>query len=179
MLIGLCGAAGAGKNTVAEFLTDSDGCTFMQMAFADPLYECVSKITGLPVTRLKDRDVKEAVIPWLGKSPRQLLQTLGTEWGRGTVHPEIWIRIAMERASQHLDFNSVVITDVRFDNEAQAIVDAGGEVWRVARPGWRCLVDSAASHSSEAGVSDHLIARTIDNSGSLDDLRVQLNAATI
>jgi hypothetical protein len=179
MLIGLCGAAGAGKNTVADFLADSSGGPFVQIAFADPLYECVSTITGLSVSRLKDRDVKETVIPWLGKSPRQLLQTLGTEWGRGTVHTEIWIRIAMERAGQHLDFNSVVITDVRFDNEAQAIVDAGGEVWRVTRPGWRCLVDAVAAHSSEAGVSDHLIARTIDNSGSLDDLRLQLNAATI
>jgi hypothetical protein len=171
MLIGLCGPAGAGKNTVADFLTE---CT--QLAFADPLYECVSTITGLPVSCLKDRDVKEAVIPRLGKSPRQLLQTLGTEWGRGTVHPEIWIRIAMERAGRH---ENVVITDVRFDNEAQAIVDAGGEVWRVTRPGWRCLADDAAAHQSEAGVSDHLIARTIDNSGSLDDLRSQLAAATI
>jgi hypothetical protein len=180
MLIGLCGAAGAGKNTVADFLSDSGGCTFMQIAFADPLYECVSTITGLPVARLKDRELKETVIPWLEKSPRQLLQTLGTEWGRGTVHPEIWIRIAMERASQHMAVGRcVVVTDVRFDNEAQAIVDAGGEVWRVARPGWRCLVDDAASHPSEAGVSGHLIARIIDNSGSLDDLRLQLNAATI
>ena len=179
MLIGLCGAAGSGKNTVADFLTDSNGGPFVQIAFADPLYECVSTITGLPVDRLKDRDVKEAVIPWLGKSPRQLLQTLGTEWGRGTVHPEIWIRIAMERAGQHQTFSGVVVTDVRFDNEAQAIVDAGGEVWRVARPGWRCLADDAATHPSEAGVSDHLIARIIDNSGSLDDLRAQLAAATI
>lgn len=171
MLVGLCGAAGAGKNTVAEFLTE-----FTQLAFADPLYECVSTITGLPVDRLKDRDVKETVIPWLGKSPRQMLQSMGTEWGRDAIHPEIWIRIAMDRASRH---TNVVVTDVRFDNEAQAIVDAGGEVWRVARPGWRCLADDAASHPSEAGVSDRLIARIIDNSGSLDDLRAQLAAATI
>jgi hypothetical protein len=180
MLIGLCGAAGAGKNTVAELLTDSDGCTFMQMAFADPLYQCVSTITGIPVDRLKDRVVKETVIPHLGKSPRQMLQSLGTEWGRGMVHDEIWIRIAMEQASQHLTVGRcVVITDVRFDNEAQAIVNAGGEVWRVERPGWRCLADEAAAHQSEAGVSDHLITRTVDNSGSLDDLRLQLSAATI
>ena len=180
MLIGLCGPAGAGKNTVAEFLTDSDGCTLVQMAFADPLYECVSTITGLPVARLKDRVVKEAVIPHLGKSPRQMLQSMGTEWGRGMVHDEIWIRIAMEQASQHITVGrGVVITDVRFDNEAQAIIDAGGEVWRVTRPGWRCLAEEAAAHQSEAGVSDHLIARTIDNSGSLDDLRDELSAATI
>jgi hypothetical protein len=180
MLIGLCGPAGAGKNTVADFLTDSNGGPFAQIAFAAPLYECLSAITGLPVARLKNRDVKEEVIPWLGKSPRQLLQTLGTEWGRGTVHPEIWIRIAMERAKPEMaGGRGVVITDVRFDNEAQAVIDAGGEVWRVTRPGWRCLADEAAAHQSEAGVSDHLIARTIDNSGSLDDLRDQLAAATI
>jgi hypothetical protein len=180
MLIGLCGPAGAGKNSVADFLTDSDGCTFMQMAFADPLYQCISTITGLPVARLKDRGVKETVIPHLGKSPRQMLQSLGTEWGRGMVHDEIWIRIAMEHASQHLTVGRcVVITDVRFDNEAQAVIDAGGEVWRVKRPGWRGLADDAAAHQSEAGVSDHLIARTIDNSGSLDDLRAELAAATI
>ena len=180
MLIGLCGPAGAGKNTVAEFLSDSDGGSLVQMAFADPLYECLSAITGLPVARLKDRDVKEATIPWLGKSPRQMLQTLGTEWGRGTIHPEIWIRITMERAKPEMaGGRGVVITDVRFDNEAQAVIDAGGEVWRVARPGWRCLADEAAAHQSEAGVSDHMIARIIDNSGSLDDLRRQLFAATI
>jgi len=180
MLIGLCGPAGAGKNTVAELLIDSDRCTFHQMAFADPLYECVSVITGISVAELQNRDVKEAVIPWLGKSPRQMLQSLGTEWGRDTIHPEIWIRIAMKRAIPHLFVGrSVVVTDVRFDNEAKAITDAGGEVWRVVRPGWRCLEESTAAHQSEAGVSEHLIARTIDNSGSLDDLRHELNAATI
>ena len=180
MLVGLCGAAGAGKNTLADFLTDSNGGPFVQIAFADPLYECVSTITGLPVARLKDRNAKEAVIPWLGKSPRQLLQTLGTEWGRGAVHPEIWIRIAMERASQHLTVGRcVVITDVRFDNEAAAIANAGGEVWRVVRSGWTCLTGDTAAHPSEVGVSDRLIARTIDNSGSLDALGLQLSAATI
>jgi len=179
-LIGLCGPAGAGKNTVAELLIDSDRCTFHQLAFADPIYECISVITGISVAGLQQRDAKEAVIPWLGQSPRQMLQTLGTEWGRETVNSQIWIRIAIERAIPHLAVGrGVVITDVRFTNEAQAIVDAGGEVWRVIRPGWRCLDANAAAHQSEAGVGEQWIARTIDNSGSLDDLRRQLLAATI
>lgn len=180
MLIGLCGAAGAGKNTVAEFLTDSSGSPFVQISFAGPLYQCISTITGIPVGSLQDRSVKEAVIPWLGKSPRQMLQSLGTEWGRDSVHPEIWIRIAMERAAQHMAVGrGVVITDVRFNNEAEAVVAAGGAVWKVVRPGWRCLAGDAAAHQSEAGVSDHFIARAIDNSGSLDALRQQLTGATI
>jgi len=177
MLIGLCGPAGAGKNTVAELLADG---LFRQVAFADPLYQCISTITGLPVSQLQDRAVKEAVIPWLGKSPRQMLQSLGTEWGRDLIHQEIWIRITLERMQDDLAAGrGVVITDVRFDNEAAAIVAAGGEVWKVTRPGWRCLSDDAATHSSEDGVSDHLITRIIDNSGSLDDLKLQLTAATI
>lgn len=180
MLIGLCGAAGAGKNTVADFLADSSGCAFLQVAFADPLYECVSVITGLPVAQLKDREVKEASVPWLGKSPRQMLQSLGTEWGRDTIHDEIWIRITMNRVASELACGrSVVITDVRFDNEAAAITQAGGEVWRVVRPGWRCLGEDAAKHPSEAGISDQWIARIIDNSSTLDALRCQLAAATI
>jgi hypothetical protein len=105
---------------------------------------------------------------------------MGTEWGRDSIHPEIWVRIAMERAVPHLATGrGVVVTDVRFDNEAQAIINAGGEVWKVTRADWRCLDASTADHKSEAGVSEHLIARIIDNSGSLDDLRGQLNAATI
>ena len=180
MLIGLCGPAGAGKDTVAGLLTDSDRCSFQQLAFADPLYECISVITGISPAGLQKRDVKEAVIPWLGKSPRQMLQSLGTEWGREMIHPQIWIRITMERVIPHLAVGrGVVITDVRFDNEAKAVIDAGGEVWKVTRPGWECLDAGTAGHQSEAGISAHLIARTIDNSGSLDDLRRQLVAATI
>lgn len=174
MLIGLCGAAGAGKDTVAEML----GCR--RVAFADTLYQCVSLVTGMTVEQLKDRDRKEATIPWLGKSPRQLLQSLGTEWGRTLVHDQIWIRITLEKVRADLEAGqSVVITDVRFDNEAAAIIAAGGEVWRVVRPGWQCLTADAARHQSEAGISDHLIARIIDNSGTLDDLRSQLVAGTI
>jgi hypothetical protein len=179
-LIGLCGPAGAGKNTVAEFLADSEQCSFHQLAFADPIYECISIITGISVSGLQRRDVKEAVIPWLGQSPRQMLQTLGTEWGRDTVHQEIWVRKAIQQAIPHLAVGrSVVITDVRFNNEAKAVIDAGGEVWNVTRPGWNCLDAGTAGHQSEAGISEHLIAKTIDNSGSLDDLRRQLVAATI
>ena len=173
MLIGLCGAAGSGKNSVADFFTDADGRRFLQVAFADPLYQCVSTITGLSVSQLQDRDIKEAVVPWLGKSPRQMLQSLGTEWGRGTVHPEMWVRITMERIKADLSTGrSVVITDVRFPNEAAAIKAAGGRVVRVDRPGWSgCLADEARQHASEAGLPDYLIDAVVVNRGGLNDLK--------
>lgn len=168
MLIGLCGAAGSGKNTTADILTGVFGVA--QVSFAGPIYEAVSAITGVPVASLQNRQIKEQPISWLGKSPRELLQTLGTEWGRETIHREIWVRRAMRAARGYVD---AVITDVRFDNEATAIRNEGGVVWEVRRLG----AGIPGGHSSEAGVSDKLIDLRIDNNGSHADLAAAVYAA--
>lgn len=163
MLIGLCGPAGCGKTTVAERLRDHRG--YKIVSFADPLYDAVSLITGVPVGKLKDRATKEAELPGFGRSPRFLLQTLGTDWGRDMVSENIWVQAAMTRIRPDED---VVIPDVRFDNEAEAIVDRGGKVFYVVRPGWRCLEPAQAAHASERGVGMGNIAGFIDNSGTID-----------
>lgn len=164
MLIGLCGAAGSGKNTVADILG------WRQASFAAPLYRMVAVMTGVPVQSLQDRACKEQPIEWLGKSPRQLLQTLGTEWGRAHVAEDVWIRATLHEITPWLEAGeNVVVTDVRFDNEAAAIRAAGGRVIRVARGG--CLAGATAGHSSEAGISACFVDAEIDNSGGLDALR--------
>lgn len=175
MLIGLCGAAGAGKNTVAEALCLKYG--WIQFGFADPVYAAVSAATGIPVQRLRDRSMKEQPIEWLGKSPRELLQTLGTEWGRNLVRSDIWVQVAMRQVDacrQHAC--SVVLTDVRFENEADAIKSAGGLVWRVVR-GSSSLSAQAAKHSSEAGIPDYLVDSVIENRGTIHDLSLAVDAA--
>jgi len=91
-LIGLTGPAGSGKDTVARLLCEQHG--FVQMAFADPLRAMLKAGLGLTDEELHRRDLKEAPLEWLGKSPRQLLQTLGTEWGRQHVHPHLWLELA-------------------------------------------------------------------------------------
>jgi hypothetical protein len=169
MIIGLCGAAGSGKNTAASLICGLTGAA--QIAFADPIYEAVSCITGLSRAKLEDRTIKEAVLDWIDRSPRHLLQTLGTEWGRNTVHQEIWVRRAMERAREAGGL--VVITDVRFDNEAEAIHAAGGVVWQVRRMG----AGVAGNHASEAGVSERLIDLRIENNGTICELASAVYAA--
>lgn len=165
MLIGLCGAAGCGKTTVAEGLRDR--CGYRIVSFADPLYDAVSAITGVPVDRLKDRAVKEAELEHIGKSPRYLLQTLGTDWGRRLVNENVWVNAAMARIAADED---IVIADVRFDNEADAIRDRAGKVFYVIRPGWQCLQSSEATHASEQGVSVEKIDGYIANDGTVDQL---------
>ena len=171
MIIGLCGLAGSGKDTVAKILRDRRG--FASVSFAAPIYRAVAAITGLSVEELQDRRVKEAKLPWLDASPRTLLQTLGTEWGRDIVDTDIWIKLAMREAA---GLRRAVLTDVRFANEARAVKDDGGVVWRVTRPAV-VLDGEAAQHSSEAGLPDWLIDDVIDNDAGLDALAGAVEAA--
>lgn len=169
MLIGLAGAAGAGKGSVANVLVTGAG--FVEIAFADPIYEAVAAITGISVAKLKDRRIKETVIPWLGKSPRQLLQLLGTEFGRNMIRDSIWVDRAMRTADWHDSIGAhTVITDARFDNEAEAVRGRGGVIWQVVRETASCLADDTARHASEAGIRPELVDLVIDNNGTLEDL---------
>ena len=170
MIFGLAGRAGSGKDSVAEVLRSSYG--IVPMKFAQPLYEMVAVMVGCTVESLQDRTLKEIPIPAIGKSPRELLQSIGTEWGRTFVGDDVWIK---SMASRSLPLRgqgiSIVITDVRFDNEADWIRRTGGAVWEVARPRHDTgCVGHAAHHASEAGIDSLLIDRTIVNDGSLGDL---------
>lgn len=171
MIIGLCGAAGAGKGEVARILSMRGYAT---AAFADPIYEAVSAITGLTVAELQDRGRKENALDWISYSPRRLLQSLGTEWGRNMIHPEIWVMSAMRRV---LDGGDYCFTDVRFSNEAFAIHARGGVVWRVSRPGHAVLDAQAAAHASEAGIPDALVDAVVENTGTLADLEAAVDDA--
>lgn len=131
---------------------------------------------------------------------RYALQTLGTEWGR-TCYQDVWaelgVRKALERAvrcgrhpdpadTARVNFEDpctcagdlAVLTDCRFTNEAQAVRAAGGEVWRIVRPG-ASLAGAAALHPSEAEQESpeflSLVNLTIDNSGTLEDLRTRVS----
>lgn len=165
MIIGLCGAAGAGKDTAASRLVSAHG--FVRHSFAAPLYEAVSAVTGLSVAELQDRSRKEVPIEWIGQSPRALLQSLGTDWGRNMVGENLWVDAAIRRIS-----GDTVITDVRFDNEAQAVLDRGGAVWQIVG---RSV--AVRSHASEAGVSSRYVTDTIHNTGTLQDLEDAVDAA--
>ena len=168
-LIGLTGPAGCGKNLVASMVPDA-----VVIQLADPIYAALSAILGIPDTVLRQRATKEKPIDWLGKSPRQLLQTLGTDWGRTLVAEDIWLRIARRRIAELAESGAaaVVIADVRFDNEARMVQEMGGEVWGVDRG----PTAEVSPHVSEAGLSPGMVDRVIDNTGTPDQTRQRVLA---
>ena len=174
-IIGLCGKAGCGKDLAATILWQE--VTDQRMAFAEPLYEAISAITKVGVTQFQDREFKEQIIPWIGKSPRYLLQTLGTEWGRKLVGEDFWVDILKNRIERMEWWNGIardiVITDVRFDNEAQMIKAMGGDIWHIVRPGAAAVLE----HVSESGISECYIDKTLLNSSGIDEFRGEVMCA--
>ena len=168
-IIGFTGPAGAGKDLAASMVPGGH-----RIAFADPLYQGLSVMLGIDEAVLRDRSVKERPFREFGASPRQLLQTLGTEWGRQMVCHDIWLRVASLRWMQAAGEGAsvIVVPDVRFENEARQIRSEGGEVWMIHRPG----VEPVAAHSSEAGLPLKLIDRLIVNDGTVDQLRERVEA---
>ena len=176
MLIGLHGRKRAGKDTVADFLTQRH--RYARYALAGPIRDGLIAMLGtLGVDRAAlDGADKELPLPVLGVSSRHLQQTLGTEWGRQLVHPDVWLMIARARVTQIRGYTStIVITDVRFENEAAWMRMMGGAVWHIRRPRDENVVDL---HKSEAGVAIVPgIDSILDNSAGLEQLADEVKRA--
>lgn len=153
-IIGLTGKAGSGKDTVAGHLVNTFPRQFRTVAFADAIRDGLKAIFGLTQQQLTDRVLKEQILESIGKSPRNLAQTLGTEWGREQVNENLWVIIAGQRIKVYTDSGfDVLVTDVRFENEASWIRDNGGEIWHLGRDEAGTGNAATNAHASEAGIA--------------------------
>lgn len=169
-LIGLVGKKRVGKDTAARFLVEDHG--FVRYAFADPLKASLlatdpyvplvgSRVT-VRLSEMVEREGWEAAKEYA--EVRRLLQAYGVAV-REHVNPSVWLDATMCRVMD--EERPVVITDVRFPNEADAIEAAGGVLVRVAGP----RGDGNDSHVSETALDSRDCGSVLDNSGSLEDLR--------
>lgn len=170
MIVGLAGGIGSGKTLVASMLPVS-----FHLQWADSIYAGLAAMLHVDETDLRSRATKESPIPWLGVSPRHLLQTIGTEWGRNLIHPDLWVKLTIRRidmlaAGGHRHF---AVCGTRFPNEISAIRSRGGQVWWIDRPGLRL----PAAHQSERMVSPEDCDQVIINDGTVDLLRARVMAA--
>ena len=174
-LIALCGAAGAGKDTVADMLPAR------KLAFADALYREVAQAWSVEQHVLRCRETKEKptgmlsifaciddafvvdfhfLDAWMApRSPRQILQW----WGdyRRDQDPDYFVK-------QTRPDGDTVITDVRFPNEAALVRQLGGQLWQIRRPGYEA---GGTGHASDTDGCEFRPDVVLENFGSLDDLR--------
>ncbi len=193
-IIGLTGLEGAGKDTVAAILERHHQVT--TAAFADTLRReiCAAWYPGLCMADLTCRATKEQPNHWLAlqhcadhhfilalaaaglnpfpgtpQSPRQIMRWWGTEYRRKQ-DPDYWIkqmRAALAwHASQEQAPACIVITDVRFANEAALVRELGGQIWRIHRPG----NDVQSTHISTTTGQEFAPDQTVINAGDLDEL---------
>lgn len=143
-LIGLAGPALVGKSTMAEMLCREYG--FEEKAFADPLKESLMALTGLGRKYFYDQNFKHKHHQLIGMSPRKLMQLFGTEFVRNTIRKDFWV----ERMRHELSgaVGSQVISDIRFNDEADLIRSQGGIVVILKREG----IEDESGHESESGI---------------------------
>lgn len=140
-VIGIAGQAGAGKDTAAKWFIERG---YGRSGFADPIKFMLNRALGWTMEDWEDREWKEqcnvdAYRPFMefpsGRaSPRFLAQWLGTEVVRNNFGPDAWVNVWKQRWHD-TGQPRVVVADVRFQNEVDAIHKLGGVVIRVTRRG--------------------------------------------
>jgi len=156
IIIGLCGKAGSGKDTVADIITKKcfkNDITCTTIHFAKAL-----------------KNIAKTVFGWDGQKDergRRLLQVIGTDCARA-YDKDFWIKKWEELLYWNQDYKVLLVPDVRFENEANAIHIRNGILIKVF--GRAFDLGENANHASEAGLSKELIDYTIDNSLTIEAL---------
>lgn len=162
-IVGITGRKQSGKTTAAEYLA-LKLVGHYNCSFADPIKRML-RILGLDEEQLNG-SAKEACDLRYGKSPREMMQTLGTEWGRNTIDPDIWLRAL----SHQIGDSKALIHDVRFGNEAEYVRERGVLIHVV-----RYLGPGDDDHESEGGVPWKEGDILVENYGGKEELFKELD----
>lgn len=197
-IIGLTGAAGAGKDTVAEIALQwcaEKDIKAERVAFADPLKISAAACFGIPASKalefcnwlkqpgvfvIAERLEGEGDIPAeiveasgiKGKSVsgRQFLQFFGTEGHRDVFGSEFWVNATMHPLDER--FRELRAPDVVFITDPRFPNEAAAIHERGGEV-WEIVrpgQSKVEAHASEAGLPEAEIDFGIRNVGTLDDL---------
>lgn len=187
LVIGLMGRAGSGKDSVADIVCETVNAA--RFAFATLLKKEAAAAFRVDARLFDNRQLKEtpirqlalarcaepAFVAFAGRElgllgplkPRTIMQVWG-DWRRSQdrdyfIPPAAYTR-RMAMAGGHV---AMVVTDVRFANEAQWVADHGGVLWKIERAG----LPPVNSHQSEWSIRELRADAVVRNDGSLDELR--------
>lgn len=186
LVIGFCGHAKAGKDTA--FAGIEEECfklipiKYHKLAFADPIRE-IGRTFGFSQEEMTDQSLKEKTNEFWDITPRKFMQLVGSEMFRNVFRKDCWIKLAEKKI---LDFKKecesyvdslkkqkaylpgihqiIIISDVRFENEAKMIKDSGGFIFKIRRDnGDQASSIGVKNHESEAAIDKIQFDLLIDN----------------
>ena len=191
-LIGLNGLKESGKDTVFRLMKECHPeLDIVRESFADRLKIFAARILGFtdPTPGIAVARMDECKAGWhlmvknsdgyilSSKTGREYLQNVGNE-ARQVFGLDFWIDQALPKPTQPPlgaptavaeyfgDPDIVVVTDVRYENEADRIHALNGEVWEVVRPGLE-----SDGHISEVPLPAEKVDVVLNNRGTLDELK--------
>lgn len=159
-LLGLAGPARSGKDTAGQAISWVTG--WKTYALASPIKETINDLFDWD-GRHAYGELKEIIDPNWGFSPRQAYQLFGTEFGR-SLREDLWLRMAYNKYEK---LGSLIITDIRFENEADLIRDNGGHIIHIQRKD--CMKVNA--HASEIGIKVKEYDSFLHNDGTVEDFQ--------
>jgi len=168
----------SGKSTAAGIFEDH---VYIRSSFAT-IIKNMSKVllnnfvSPSTVNAMLYGNAKNDIIPGINVTTRHLLQTLGTEWGRDCIDKNVWVEAWRGGVLNTMaDGFNVIVDDLRFSNEMDAILHLGGECWWIDRPD---VTDDngACLHSSEGTLNSRYgeFTRHITNYGTLDEFKAEI-----
>ena len=175
-LIGIAGKKKVGKNLAAKYIQDilrkKDPSRLTgEIGFADGVKSIAAEALSINrMTFFEDKN-KEKLFR-IGKETeltgREILQRVGTELFRTGMCDDFWVYRLMKVTKGQPDF-FMVITDIRFVNEVNAVEAAGGIVMHLTRE--TGLEDS---HISETSLDSYTFPCEINNDGTKEELYKEL-----
>jgi hypothetical protein len=180
VLITCTGYARSGKDAFADQLVSHHN--YVKLAWSDPLCKLALVIdplleVGKTLFFFARHERLSSIVSRLGwtdaktiPSVREFLQRLGTEGVRECLGEDTFVTAVIREVKEHLkNGRNVCITNSRFANEAQAVVDLGGTVVRVHREG----VGPVNGHVSDQGDAFQHATFDVHNDGTVEDLAEQ------
>jgi hypothetical protein len=186
-VIGITGFKRSGKDTVGDYLCTQHG--FTKLSYASALKIACQAIFSFTDEQLHGDEEKEKIDEYWKHSPRDILQKVGTELFREKlpevcehINNDIWIR-SVERQIKTLHnldpsrYNKFVITDVRYENEAEFVKKMNGKVLRINRFDFEMTEENLSKlHKSESTIMKLDVDEDIENKSTLHELYSKVDA---
>lgn len=177
-LIGIGHTARAGKDTAASALVRDLGYT--RIGFADALKDLAMRADPTVLAQPATINVRpgHGRLAWVVRSQgwedakarlpevRRFLQDLGVG-ARAVLGEDVWVDLVLRKAEK---IDKLVIPDVRFPNEAEAIKAAGGFLVKIDRN----VYIPQGGHISETALADFEWDLTIPNHSTIADLEIEI-----